>query len=140
MSIRESSTVTSTVLRTLVGGWQADFQAAVALIRPARTGHDQRLPRSRRAVVFPRLLIDPSEVRLSVNGRIDQVKPADHRLLLAARRRREQRDERTFAHTIQRTTHPVSDDFSWPDAAPDGFSSELLNCARPSKGCATGPS
>lgn len=34
---------------------------------------------------------------LSINGRIDQVKLADHRLLLAARRKREQGDERTVA-------------------------------------------
>jgi hypothetical protein len=34
---------------------------------------------------------------LSINGRIDQVRLADHRLLLAARRKREQGDERTIA-------------------------------------------
>ena len=34
---------------------------------------------------------------LSINGRIDKVKLADHRLLLAARRKREQGDERTVA-------------------------------------------
>jgi hypothetical protein len=34
---------------------------------------------------------------LSINGRIDQGKLADHRLLLAARRKREQGDQRTVA-------------------------------------------
>jgi len=34
---------------------------------------------------------------LSINGRIDKVKLADHRLLLAARRKREQGDERTVS-------------------------------------------
>jgi hypothetical protein len=26
-----------------------------------------------------------------------------------------------FAHPIPRSTHPVSDDFSWPDVESDGF-------------------
>ncbi|MFC8502401.1 AAA family ATPase [Pedococcus sp. NPDC057267] len=55
------------VLRTLVGGWRTDFDAAGALIRPAalamigaylRHGHD---------VVFPQLLVDPTEL-----GRFEQ--------------------------------------------------------------------
>jgi len=50
------------VLRTLIGGWQADFGTAGALIRPAalamigaylENGHD---------VVFPQMLIDPGEL------------------------------------------------------------------------------
>jgi len=50
------------VLRTFIGGWESDFQAAGALIRPAalalmgaylENGHD---------VVLPQLLVDPSEL------------------------------------------------------------------------------
>ena len=50
------------VLRTFIGGWESDFEAAGALIRPAAlaligaylaNGHD---------VVLPQMLVDPSEL------------------------------------------------------------------------------
>lgn len=50
------------VLRTLVGGWQADFNAAGALIRPAALAMISAYLGQGRDVVFPQMLVDPGEV------------------------------------------------------------------------------
>jgi predicted kinase len=50
------------VLRTLIGGWQADFQAAGALIRPAALAMISAYLEQGRDVVFPQTLIDPKEL------------------------------------------------------------------------------
>lgn len=49
-------------LRTLIGGWQADFQAAGALIRPAALAMISAYLQQGRDVVFPQMLIDPKEL------------------------------------------------------------------------------
>lgn len=50
------------VLRTLIGGWQADFQAAGALIRPAALAMISAYLKQGRDVVFPQMLVDPREL------------------------------------------------------------------------------
>jgi predicted kinase len=50
------------VLRTLVGGWRADFDAAGALIRPAALAMIGAYLEQGRDVVLPQLLIDPTEL------------------------------------------------------------------------------
>jgi predicted kinase len=50
------------VLRTLVGGWRADFNAAGALIRPAALAMISAYLEQGRDVVFPQMLVDPDEV------------------------------------------------------------------------------
>jgi predicted kinase len=50
------------VLRTLIGGWQADFQAAGALIRPAALAMISAYLRQGRDVILPQLLVDPDEL------------------------------------------------------------------------------
>lgn len=50
------------VLRTLIGGWQADFNAAGALIRPAALAMISAYLEQGKDVVFPQLLLDPSEL------------------------------------------------------------------------------
>lgn len=52
------------VLRTLIGGWQADFTATGALIRPAALAMISAYLEQGRDVVFPQLLVDPEEVAL----------------------------------------------------------------------------
>ncbi|MBA2559777.1 MAG: AAA family ATPase [Propionibacteriales bacterium] len=50
------------VLRTLIGGWQADFNAAGALIRPAALAMISAYLGQGRDVVFPQMLVDPGEL------------------------------------------------------------------------------
>lgn len=50
------------VLRTLVGGWRTDFNAAGALIRPAALAMISAYLEQGRDVVFPQMLVDPEEV------------------------------------------------------------------------------
>jgi predicted kinase len=50
------------VLRTLIGGWQADFHAAGALIRPAALAMISAYLKQGRDVVFPQMLVDPKEL------------------------------------------------------------------------------
>jgi predicted kinase len=50
------------VLRTLIGGWQEDFNAAGALIRPAALAMISAYLEQGRDVVFPQLLLDPGEL------------------------------------------------------------------------------
>jgi predicted kinase len=50
------------VLRTLVGGWQEDFNAAGALIRPAALAMISAYLEQGRDVIFPQMLVDPEEV------------------------------------------------------------------------------
>ena len=50
------------VLRTLIGGWQADFAGAGALIRPAALAMIEAYLRSGHDVVFPQLLGDLDEL------------------------------------------------------------------------------
>ena len=50
------------VLRTLVGGWQTDFNAAGALIRPAALAMISAYLEQGRDVVFPQLLLDLREL------------------------------------------------------------------------------
>ena len=50
------------VLRTLIGGWQDDFGAAGALIRPAALAMIGAYLEGGHDVVFPQLLMDPAEV------------------------------------------------------------------------------
>jgi predicted kinase len=50
------------VLRTLVGGWRADFNAAGALVRPAALAMISAYLEQGRDVVFPQLLLDPDEL------------------------------------------------------------------------------
>ncbi len=52
------------VLRTMIGGWSADFLAAGALIRPAALGMIEAYLASGQDVVLPQLLIDPAEISL----------------------------------------------------------------------------
>ena len=49
------------VLRTLIGGWGADFQNAGALIRPAALAMIQAYLANGHDVVFPQMLLDPDE-------------------------------------------------------------------------------
>jgi predicted kinase len=50
------------VLRTLIGGWQSDFQAAGALIRPAALAMIQAYLDNGHDVVLPQMLLDPDEL------------------------------------------------------------------------------
>lgn len=50
------------VLRTLVGGWKSDFARAGALIRPAGLAMIEAYLRHGNDVVFPQMLIDPTEL------------------------------------------------------------------------------
>jgi predicted kinase len=50
------------VLRTLIGGWQSDFQMAGALIRPAALAMIQAYLDNGNDVVFPQMLFDPDEL------------------------------------------------------------------------------
>ena len=50
------------VLRTLIGGWHADFAGAGALIRPAALAMIEAHLRESHDVVFPQLLTDPAEL------------------------------------------------------------------------------
>jgi predicted kinase len=50
------------VLRTLIGGWQSDFQKAGALIRPAALAMIQAYLDNGHDVVFPQMLLDPEEL------------------------------------------------------------------------------
>jgi predicted kinase len=51
------------VLRSLIGGWSADFVAAGALIRPAALAMIEAYLRSGHDVVLPQMLLDPAERR-----------------------------------------------------------------------------
>lgn len=68
---------------------------ALAKVRPAGEDAEFRTAYAARGV-SARDDVAPGMGWLSVNGRIDKVKLADHRLTLAARRKREQGDERTI--------------------------------------------
>lgn len=68
---------------------------AIRTLQPARAEEEFRKAYDARAA-FARDDV-PGMGWLSINGRIDQVKLADHRLTLSARRKREQGDERTIA-------------------------------------------
>ncbi len=50
------------VLRTLIGGWDSDFQKAGALIRPAALAMIQAYLDSGHDVIFPQMLLDPDEL------------------------------------------------------------------------------
>ena len=50
------------VLRTLIGGWADDFEAAGALIRPAALAMIEAYLASGHDVVFPQLLVNPTEL------------------------------------------------------------------------------
>jgi predicted kinase len=50
------------VLRTLIGGWQSDFQKAGALIRPAALAMIQAYLDNGYDVVLPQMLLDPDEL------------------------------------------------------------------------------
>jgi predicted kinase len=50
------------VLRTLIGGWQADFDAAGALIRAAAMAFISAYLEEGRDVILPQMLIDPAEL------------------------------------------------------------------------------
>jgi predicted kinase len=50
------------VLRTLIGGWDSDFGAAGALIRPAALAMIEAYLANGRDVVLPQMLIDPTEL------------------------------------------------------------------------------
>lgn len=52
------------VLRTLIGGWESDFQSAGALIRPAALAMIQAYLENGHDVVFPQMLLDPDELAL----------------------------------------------------------------------------
>jgi len=51
------------VLRTLIGGWKEDFPGAGTLIRPAALAMIEAYLRAGHDVVFPQMLIDPTELR-----------------------------------------------------------------------------
>jgi hypothetical protein len=69
---------------------------ALSKVRPI--GEDEEFRKAYAARdTFARDDVVPGMGWLSINGRIDKVKLADHRLKLAARRKREQGDERTVA-------------------------------------------
>lgn len=50
------------VLRTLIGGWESDFEGAGNLIRPAALAMIEAYLASGQDVVLPQLLIDPAEL------------------------------------------------------------------------------
>jgi len=50
------------VLRTLIGGWDSDFERAGALIRPAALAMIGAYLEHRRDVVLPQMLINPAEL------------------------------------------------------------------------------
>lgn len=50
------------VLRTLIGGWDSDFQKAGALIRPAALAMIEAYLDNGHDVVFPQMLLDPDEL------------------------------------------------------------------------------
>lgn len=50
------------ILRTLIGGWQHDFDAAGALIRPVALGMISTYLRNGHDVVLPQLLVAPPEL------------------------------------------------------------------------------
>lgn len=50
------------VLRTLIGGWADDFEAAGGLIRPAALAMIEAYLASGHDVVFPQLLVNPAEL------------------------------------------------------------------------------
>ena len=50
------------VLRTFIGGWEDDFEAAGALIRPAALALIETYLANGRDVVLPQLLVNPSEL------------------------------------------------------------------------------
>lgn len=50
------------VLRTLIGGWESDFQAAGELIRPAALAMIEAYLASGHDVVFPQMLVNPIEL------------------------------------------------------------------------------
>ena len=50
------------VLRTLIGGWESDFQGAGALIRPAALAMIEAYLVNGPDVVLPQMLIDPAEL------------------------------------------------------------------------------
>ena len=50
------------VLRTLIGGWDSDFDGAGALIRPAALAMIEAYLAHGRDVVLPQMLIDPAEL------------------------------------------------------------------------------
>ncbi len=50
------------VLRTLIGGWENDFARAGALIRPAAQAMIEAYLANGNDVVFPQMLVDPSEL------------------------------------------------------------------------------
>jgi predicted kinase len=50
------------VLRTMIGGWQSDFARAGALIRPAALAMIEAYLGEGNDVVFPQMLLDPTEL------------------------------------------------------------------------------
>lgn len=50
------------VLRTFIGGWRSNFEAAGAFIRPAALAMIQAYLASGRDVVLPQMLVDPAEL------------------------------------------------------------------------------
>jgi predicted kinase len=50
------------VLRTLTGGWENDFAAAGALIRPAALAMIETYLRGGHDVILPQMLINPGEI------------------------------------------------------------------------------
>jgi predicted kinase len=50
------------VLRSLIGGWDSDFQKAGALIRPAALAMIQAYLDNSDDVIFPQMLVDPDEL------------------------------------------------------------------------------
>ncbi len=50
------------VLRTLIGGWESDFQGAGALIRPAALAMIEAYLANGHDVVLPQMLTDPTEL------------------------------------------------------------------------------
>lgn len=50
------------VLRTLIGGWDSDFEKAGALIRPAAVAMISAYLDNGHDVVFPQMLLDPDEL------------------------------------------------------------------------------
>jgi hypothetical protein len=68
---------------------------ALAKVQPARADAEFRRAYAARGA-FARDDVVPGMAWLSISGRVDQVRLAHHRLTLAARRKREQGDERTI--------------------------------------------
>ena len=50
------------VLRTMIGGWESDFAGAGALIRPAALAMIEAYLANGHDVMFPQMLIDPTEL------------------------------------------------------------------------------